>query len=124
MARVSVFYLMVQGALTLAWWVMLWTVPESRVLFKPAAQPDDALLSFWLADLVCVAAGSALSGLWLLRRDTRAIPAIWFTTGAIVYGALYCVAVTWQTGEAVLASSLMIPAAMATSLIAVRSRMP
>jgi hypothetical protein len=40
-----------------------------------------------------------------------------FTSGALVYGTLYCATLTWLTGEAWLGVILMIPATTATLAI-------
>jgi hypothetical protein len=118
--RSSVIYLFAQGVLTFAWWLLLWVVPDSRAFFIPGHYHDDVLLSFWMADLVCVAGGSVVAGLWMRSRDARAAASAWFTSGALVYAALYCVATTSLTGEAILASGLMVPAAGVTTFIASR----
>ena len=120
MSRMAGLYLIAQAGLTLGWWLLLVSVPESRALFKAADHPDGALLAFWLADLVAVAGGSALAGVLLLKGDRRATGALWFTCGALVYAALYCIAVTSMTGDAGLATGLMVPAATVTVLIACR----
>lgn len=104
-------YFFCQATLGAAWWVLLLAVPDSRQYFRPAAGPDSMLLSFWLADLVCFVAGSAAAGWFLLRDDPRSRPALWFTAGAVVYAALYCIALSWMTGEAwVAAASMLVPA--------------
>ena len=117
-------YLFVQGALTVGWWVLLWWVPTSRTLFRPADYADDALLSFWLADLVCVGAGSFSSGYLLLSRKPTGTISVWFTSGAIVYGSLYCFVTTLRTSQAVLATLLMTVAAGLTTVIAIRLPRP
>lgn len=124
MQNAPAVYLIVQAALTTCWWGLLVCLPRSRAFFKPEGAPDYALLSFWFADLTCVAAGSGLAGWWLFRQDRRAGPVLWFTSGAIVYAALYCAALTASTGEAVLATALMSPAALITVAIAAHSAVP
>lgn len=123
-ARLSVMYLFLQAALTAAWWVLLLLSPAVRAPFKPGTAPDEPLLAFWLADLTCVAGGSALAAWWLWRRDRRASAALWFTSGSVVYAALYCAALVAMTGQAILAAGLMLPAAVVTVVIAMRSSMP
>ncbi len=119
---ISAIYLLAQGAVTIVWWLLLWGVPQSRAFFKPVQHVESVLLAFWMADLVGVAGGSLVAGLWIRRGDRRAGAAVWFATGSVVYGALYCTATTWLTGQAMAASGLMVPAAIVTSAIAIRTR--
>jgi hypothetical protein len=116
----TVGYLVLQGGLVLGWWLLLWFVPSTRDLFKAAEHPDSALLAFWFADLACIAVGSIVSGWWAFRRDVHAVAAVWFTAGAVVYAALYCIILSTMTGQAIMAAALMCPAAIITVLVARR----
>ena len=124
MKSAPVIYLLLQSFLTVGWWALLVLSPAARAHFMPRGAPDYALLSFWLADLICIAGGSALASWWLCRRDGRSSAVLWFTSGSTVYGALYCVVLTAITGQAILAAAMMLPAAAATVAIAVRLRAP
>lgn len=118
--RWTIGYLALQGVATIVWWLLLWAEPAIRHYFKPPDYPDSALLSFWLADLAGVAAGSIGSAILLLRRHPRALVVLWVTTGGVVYGALYCLAVMLSTGSGQLSVVLMIPAAALTVAVARR----
>lgn len=120
--RIFGVYLCVQALLGATWWLVLWLVPASRPYFRPADAPDLVLLSLWLADLVGFVVGSLASGVLLLRDDDRSARVLWFTAGAVVYAALYCVGLTLATGSSWLATSLMVPAAAMTTLAAVNQR--
>lgn len=122
--RVAAGYLFLQGALVPGWWLLLVFVPSTRDLFKASEHPDSALLAFWLADLACISVGSIVSGWWLLKRDVRAGATVWFTAGAVVYAALYCIILSTLTGQAILAATLMVPAALVTVLVARRTPIP
>ena len=113
-----VSYLISQSVLVAIWWMAIALMPDLRDWFRPAGAPDVMLLSFWLADFVCIVFGSALAALWLHRRDRRRTPALWFTSGALVYATLYCIGVASMSGEAWLGVLLMAPAAVVTLLIA------
>ena len=115
----SAVYLLAQGGLIAAWWLLLAFVPESRSFFRPAHHPDSVLFAFVASDIV-VTAGSILAARQLWRRDPRARATLWFTTGGLVYAMLYCATITWTTGEGTLATSLMVPAALITLAIARR----
>ena len=117
--RYAAAYLLTQAVFVAAWWLALAIRPEIRALFRPADSPDLMLLAFWLADLTCVVAGSLLSAVLIRRRDHRRAATLWFTSGAMVYGTFYCVAVTAMSGgEAAVGLALMLPATAITLAIA------
>lgn len=97
---VATRYYCLQGAAVLAWWILLWQVPASRTLFQPPGSPGYLLLSFWLPDLVLIAAGSWLAA-WLTHYESRyASTGRWLVAGALAYATLYCVALSLWTGAA------------------------
>lgn len=110
-------YLVVQSILAAAWWALLLLRPEARAWFRPADGPDVMLLAFWLADLVCVVAGSAAAAALVHRRHARRVVALAFTCGAMVYATLYCAALSLLSDEAWLGVILMLPATCATLVI-------
>jgi hypothetical protein len=115
--RITVAYLIAQAILVTAWWLVLALLPEARDWFRPTDAPDSMLLAFWLSDLVCIVLAS-LVGAWLVHRhDPRRVAVLSFTSGALLYGTLYCATLTWLTGEAWLGAMLMIPATAATLAI-------
>ncbi len=107
-------YLVLQGMAGVAWWVGLACWPSLRSHFLPAGAPDWPLLSFWLADLCLLVAGSWACAVCLYRRSQAAAPALWFTSGAVGYACLYCLGTSLLTGEVWLATGLMCPAALCT----------
>lgn len=117
-SRLYVVYLSVQSILVAVWWMVIATRPDVRDLFRPVDAPDLMLMSFWLADMVCVASGSAIAAFMIHRREARRLPALWFTSGAMVYATLYCIVITAMTGEAILGMLLMAPATAITVAIA------
>ncbi|MFO0963882.1 MAG: hypothetical protein U0625_13395 [Phycisphaerales bacterium] len=116
--RTAAIYLRIQGTLVVGWWLLLLLSPEERARFKAADHPDSALLAFWLGDLVIVAAGSLLAAHWLVRGSPRAAGTLWFLSGGISFGTLYCVALSMLTGQALVGCVLMVPAALVTLSIA------
>lgn len=115
--RITVAYLIAQAILVTAWWLVLALLPEARDWFRPTGAPDSMLLAFWLADLVCIVLASLLAAWLVHRRDRRRVAMLSFTSGALLYGTLYCATLTWFTGEAWLGVILMIPATTATLAI-------
>ena len=51
-------YFASQAIGVVAWWALLMLHPESIGWFHPEGWPDDALLSFWLADFTLIVGGS------------------------------------------------------------------
>lgn len=113
-------YFVLQGASGVMWWMFLFAYPQHRVLFHPVAFGEDPLLSFWLADSVCFIGGSLLAALALWRGGSQAARPVWFVTGAVWFGALYCAQVTLQTGEAWVAAVSMLLASLMSGLFASR----
>ncbi len=102
-------YFIFQAIGVLAWWVLLWTVPEAADWFQPDGWSRDALMGFWLADLGLVALGSLVTAAVVLRRERPAWASnlVWALAAASGYGALYCIGVSVWTGQAWLASAPM-----------------
>ena len=114
-SKVISVYLAVQGVLVGLWWLMLVVAPASRSQFMVPGAHDLTILTFWLADLSLVGAGSlwAAHHLWRRVKGRRAV--LWFVAGAISYAALTCLGLTLLTGQAWLATLLMVPAATLTA---------
>jgi hypothetical protein len=112
-----VAYLLSQAVLVAAWWIALVLAPAVRGWFVPTDAPDYLVLAFWLADLVCVVFGSAVAAWAVHGRHTGKALVLSFTSGALVYGLLYCVALSMLTGEAWPGVLLMAPATILTLLI-------
>lgn len=115
---VVVAYLLFQAAATAVWWWWLWAVPESAAAFQPASWPREALLGFWLGDLLLLVGGSLAAAIFVLRGDRHAQLAIWGLAAAAWYPTLTCVGVSLLTGQAWLASALMVALAGMTLVMA------
>lgn len=122
--RASAGYLALQGALIVAWWLMLWLAPLTRAAFTPTGWPASTLLAFWLPDLA-LAAGGSLAAAWLTLRASRAAgPARWLVAGAMAYGTLYCLGASLAAGGAWLGVALMVSGALASIAVALLGAVP
>ncbi|MCC9606233.1 isoprenylcysteine carboxylmethyltransferase family protein [Blastopirellula sp. JC732] len=101
-------YLLLQAAATAAWWLLLWLVPASAAWFQPANWPREALLGFWLGDLLLLVGGSLIAALFVMRDDRHARLAVWALAAAAWYPTLTCVGVSLLSGEAWIAAGLMV----------------
>ena len=106
--RIVSAYLAVQAFGTLAWWVLLFAIPSSIDWFQPKVWPDGALLSFWMADFVLIIAGSLLAAICVWRRASSAATLVWVVAAVTWYPTLVCIATSLQTGEAWIASAMMV----------------
>ena len=122
-ARFGRLYLLAEGVLAFAWWVMLLAVPETRRHFVAPGAPDVTLLAFLLPDVVLFAGAALLAAHGLGRQASWAWPVLCAHAGAAAYAALYCVAVTVMSrGGAWLAAVLMAPSLVITPWLAWRLR--
>jgi len=102
-------YFAVQGVAVIAWWILLFAVPDSRKYFQ-MGESEPTLLAFWLPDLFLLAVGSlAVSAfVWFENRFTGV--AVWFVVGTISYATFYCLAFAMMTDSGWLGVVLMFPA--------------
>lgn len=102
-------YFAVQGVAVIAWWILLFVVPDSRKYFQ-MGESETTLLAFWLPDLFLLAVGSlAVSAfVWFENRFTGV--AVWFVVGTISYATFYCLAFAMMTDSGWLGVVLMFPA--------------
>lgn len=100
-------YLIVQAAAVSVWWVVLLTVPETIRWFNPAGWPDDALLSFGLADGLLLVGGSVVTAAAVAAKKPWAGTAIWSLSAAVAYPTLYCIGVALTAGEGWVAAGAM-----------------
>lgn len=111
-------YFMVQGAAVILWWILLFTVPQSRAYFR-MGDSDVVLLAFWLPDLLLLGIGSIVTSHWI-RTESRLMPlALWFVTGTLTYATLYCLAFALLTDTGWLGVVLMAPAMIVSGNFAV-----
>lgn len=101
-------YFFAQAAGTAAWWLLLVLYPSSIKWFQPADWPAGSLLSFWLADFVLLIGGSTIAGLMVLKRTAWAITVVWAVATTLWYPTLVCLATSFQTDEAWIASAMMV----------------
>lgn len=106
-------YFALQTMMCAAWWVGLLWSDEFAALFTPRGHVGTLRL-FWLADMVCVVGGSALSALFIKLDHALMLQALWWTSGAISFATLYCLAVWIDTQQAALAIAMMAPATLLT----------
>ncbi|TWU37745.1 hypothetical protein Q31b_45340 [Novipirellula aureliae] len=101
-------YFLLQAIGTAVWWGGLVAYPPSMKWFQPRDWPTETLLSFWLADFILIVAGSvvAANGVW--RRCHGAPMVVWMVAAVTWYPTLVCIAISVQTGEAWIASSMMV----------------
>ncbi|XZE56701.1 methyltransferase family protein [Planctomycetaceae bacterium SH139] len=101
-------YYLIQAMGTAAWWGLLFAYPPSVKWFQPNEWPAGALLSFWLADFALIIAGSIIAATGVLRRSCWAGNVVWTVAVVTWYPTLLCIATSMQTGEAWIASSMMV----------------
>ena len=103
----AAFYFAFQTLLGALWWLLILFEPRLRPLFRPEQTPDSALLAFFLPDAILFLGLGAWSAFLLAKSPGRARLPLALHVGATVYAALYCVAQTLLTGDAVGAAILM-----------------
>jgi protein-S-isoprenylcysteine O-methyltransferase Ste14 len=102
-------YFALQGIAVIAWWILLLAVPASRKYFQ-MGEGETILLSFWLPDLLLMAAGSLVVS-WLIAIDSDfKLAALWFVVGTISYASFYCLAFALMTDTGWLGVVAMFPA--------------
>src|SRR5437868_5391459 len=94
----AIWFLIVQGAGVVAWWLVLLLFPTARAPFMAPGAPDATLLAFIGADLLVYAGGSFAAAYGLGRRRRWGWPALCFNGGAGVYAALYGLALPLFSG--------------------------
>ena len=118
---VSAWYFTIQALLVGAWWLMLAVIPPTRKWFLPEDMPVQALMGFWLPDVVLLVAGSLLAAWLLLRNRPRVVLLLWFVSGGLAYGTLYTAGVSILTGSGWIAFGCMLPAMLASLFFTVIS---
>ncbi len=117
--RSAAIYFAVQGLAVIVWWCVLFSIPASRQYFILERDSELSLLAFWLADLAFLGLGS-LAAAWLcFRNHEYSQIASWFVTGAVSYGAIYCLAFAMITDYGWIGVTLMLPAMIWSGVFAV-----
>jgi protein-S-isoprenylcysteine O-methyltransferase Ste14 len=101
-------YFVVQAAGLGLWWLALFLQPDWIELFQPAHWPRDVLRSFALPDVLILMVGSLLVAASIQWQKTWSTQAIWSVAIASWYPTLYCIASSCLTGQAWIASALMV----------------
>lgn len=117
--RSAAIYFGLQGRGVIAWWTVLFAVPNARQHFLLERSSEFSLLAFWLADLAFLGAGSLAAAWFCFRRDQYSQIASWFVTGAISYAAVYTLAFAMITDHGWLGVILMMPAMIWSGVFAV-----
>ena len=105
-------FLVFQSLAAVFWWIGLLVFPAIRPFFRPSNAPDAALLAFWLPDLVLFIGAALWSAFWLFKNPARAKIPLALHVGGASYAALFCIAQTLLTGEAIWATIFMLPSAI------------
>lgn len=119
--RFAITWMVLQTIGIVAWWSLLLLLPSTRVWFLIPGSPDLNLLAFLLPDAVLGVIAGIVSVVALHRRHPLAWPALVVLTGAMVYAALYCVAVT-LAGGGWIGAALMGPCLVVLPLLCWRLR--
>ena len=106
--RIVAIYLLIQAISTAAWWGLLVGHPPSVDWFQPSDWPAGSLLSFWLADFVLIIGGSLIAAVGVWRRCEWSTTVVWMVAAVTWYPTLVCIATSVQTGQAWIASSMMV----------------
>lgn len=107
-SKIVACYFLIQALSTIAWWVLLISYLPSVKWFQPNSWPAESLLSFWLADFVLLISGSLIAAFGVLRQFAWASNVVWAVAITAWYPTLVCLATSMHTGEAWIASSLMV----------------
>lgn len=103
-------YFLLQGAAVIMWWLLLVFFPSTRRHFQMDAASESTLLAFWLPDLILLGFGSLVAGILCLGGSSLGPTAVWFTSGAVSYASLYCLALAVRSDVGWLGVTLMLPA--------------
>jgi hypothetical protein len=105
----AIGFLVLQAVGLILWWATLLLVPDARQPFLAPNAPDSTLLAFIVADFTFIVAGSLLAAYGLARRRPWAWIVLCIHTGAVVYAALYALALPFFSGGGWLGALLMTP---------------
>ncbi|HEX8229439.1 MAG TPA: hypothetical protein VF826_09010 [Chloroflexia bacterium] len=96
--RLAVWFLILQATGTTLWWVVLILYPGVRAYYLAPGAPDTTLFAFAPADLASYIGGSVLVAFGLATSRSWAWPLLCVHSGAIVYSALYGLALPLFSG--------------------------
>ena len=107
----AAWFLMLQAAGTSTWWAVLLAYPASRRPYLAPGAPDSTLFPFAIPDVAFYILGSLLVAWGLAKGRPWAWPVLCVHTGAIVYSALYGLALPLLSGGG-WGSLMMVPSAI------------
>lgn len=101
-------YLLIQAVGVAVWWGVLIGYPPSVKWFQPREWPAESLIAFWLADGLLIIGGSlaVAVSVWLNHKWSATL--VWMLAAMTWYPTLVCLAVSIQSGEAWIASAMMV----------------
>ena len=100
-------YYAAQSVATIAWWVWMFRMPESRDLFFAPGTAEVILGKFSVPDnLVFGGLGFATCAL-LFAKSKWAVPLAWATAGAGAYACFGAIMINWPIGQRPVADVLM-----------------
>ncbi|MEM8669718.1 MAG: methyltransferase [Planctomycetota bacterium] len=106
--RIVSIYFLIQAVSAAAWWALLFVYPPSVKWFQPNAWPNETLLTYWLADFILIIMGSVLVSFATARQSAWSTIAVWGLTTACWYPTFVCLAISVRTGEAWIATAMMV----------------
>lgn len=116
--QLGTLYFAVQGALCIAWWVLMALRPSIRDLFVPSEFGPAFVRSLWPADLAMVGVLSLLVAVGWHGERSWLGRATWLLAGAVAYASMLAMASWIETGQARLGALLMLPALALTIVFA------
>ena len=116
-ARASALYFALQGFGGMAWWILLFLQPQTRVWFMATGAPESTLLAFAIPDLTLYVGASLVAAVGLWTGRSWAWPAVCLHTGAALYAAAYCLGLWCLDSRVWLPAVMMLPSLIVTPLI-------
>lgn len=111
-------YFILQGISVALWWATLWLKPEMRTYFVLERTSETSLLAFWPVDIIMLAVGSLITGVFFQFNNRHAhIPAT-LVAGGLGYAVLYTLGFALMTDTGWLGVLLMSPAAIWSGVFA------
>ena len=117
--KAAAVYFVLQCVGVVAWWMLLLTVPESRLVFVLEGNRETSLMAFWLADAIFIAAGSLAAATLIRKRSKFAVAALWLVTGALSYATVYTFAFVMMSDRGWAGVVLMLPAMIWSGVFAI-----
>jgi hypothetical protein len=104
----AIVFLTLEGAGTVAWWLVLLAFPSARRPFLAEGAPDSTLLAFLLPDSVLFAGAALLAALAIAKDRPWSTGVLWLHAGASAYAGLYGIGLFALSPNAWLGAALML----------------